>query len=566
MSSKKQGMRHLNRMAKTYRVSRNVTDRAVIDILEALDCPRALTVALCYRYGEHRTLTELEVSPSDYFSLKDFRDAYAATALLSKASFLETGLDLKAEAMLKFKKFELQCRQTNARFRNLCFEAGYSGHRVWLLNAVTRKVQRILGELSIQEIFDHANWGPGVSTLLKGEDVSATNKFQLETGTTRDLYALLPLDGLPYDFPIWQRHLLTTRYPTFQVGNRVVTVPKDAKADRVIAIEPGLNLWFQKGIGSVIRKRLKRCGIDLNTQERNQLLARKGSKDSSLASVDFSSASDSISLGLIREVLPPDWFRLMDSCRSHYGIHNDVPTRWEKFSSMGNGFTFELESLIFYAAADATAELLHSNRRKEISVYGDDVIIPVDCYELFSSFCEFLGFTVNQRKSFASGPFRESCGKHFYDGFDITPIYIKEIVSSVSTVFRLANAIRSWSHRRVFKLGCDSLLRKSWIHLVRIVPFTLRFKGSLGLGDGAFISNWDESHCVRARDGIEGYYSTALVETGVTRYADSIGLLLSRLRTLSHQEYGNYYTLRGRTRLSIKRLLVRQWYDLGPWV
>jgi len=576
MATKLHSMRQREKLAKQFRVSTRVTQVAVQKFLQSLDCPRALTVYLLYSSGEHEQLAQLETSPLDYESLEDFRDAYVASTLLSKADFLNLPYDTKLRAMEKFEKFEFLCKRTNERFRNLMVDPLFKGANVWLLNATIQKIHKILGPLSVEDVFEHANWGPGVTTFLKGDDATSVNKFQCETGTTRDLYNLLPMDGLPYEFPMWQDHLrCNTDYPRFTVGNQVVTVPKDARADRVIAVEPGINLWFQLGIGSVLRHKLRWVGVDLNSQERNRTLAMVGSTTSHLATVDFSSASDSIALKLVEEVLPPDWFRLMDKCRSHFGLQNNKARKWEKFSSMGNGFTFELESLIFFSAATAVAEYMGFPCR-DISVYGDDVIIPVECFELYSSFCAFLGFTVNPEKSFFQGHFRESCGGHYWKGVDVTPIFLKKIVSSVPALIKFANAVRRLAHRYVRKTACDSRFRAVWHYLYHETPKPTRLTGSEGKGDGSFICNFDESSCSRARfnnskfgfydSQIEGYHFLAFAETGINRSSEGIGLFLVRLRSTSPQEQGNNFAPRGRTRTRILRVLVDVWYDLGPWI
>jgi hypothetical protein len=381
------------------------------------------------------------------------------------------------------------------------------------------------------------------------------------------------MDLITRAYPIWGEHLKSRGdFPSFEIGNKLTTVPKNAKTDRVIAIEPGFNLWFQKAVGTMIRRRLLRNGIDLNSQAVNQSLAQWASKTNLLATVDFSSASDSISRELVREILPPRWFSILDACRSHYGIRDGNPVHWEKFSSMGNGFTFELESLIFYAAACAVRDYenlrFQLNGAFKISVYGDDVILPSSCLALFSSFCDFLGFEVNGKKSHSGSPFRESCGSHFWEGVDVKPLYLKEVLQSIPSVYRLANAVRSFSHRRytTYTCFCDASFKRTWVTLFRLVPKSLRFRIPFGLGDGGFISNFDESTPVHARHSIEGYFVKHVTSPAITWRSEEVGLLLARLKGRSMQEYGNTYTLRDRTRLQITRSLVSQWYDLGPWI
>jgi hypothetical protein len=603
MSFPKHGSRILSDL-RTYRVPPELTPGAILDYLEALNCPRSLTVAILFRNEEFGQLVKLECDPLMYLKPHEFRDAYAATKFLSKYRDFSLDYDVKEVAMQKFLEFELLCKQTNARFRHLSADPKYKGHAVWLHNAVIRKVERILGELDLQELFSFANWGPGATTLIKARDSSSTNKFQCETGITRDLYDLIPSSVLTGEYPLWFTHILSSgNYPTFQVGNKVVTVPKDATTDRVIAIEPGINLWFQKAIGSMMRQRLLRFGIDLRYQSRNQRLAWSGSKTQTLATIDFSSASDSISSEVVRSILPAPWHFLLDKCRSQYGVLDGVPTRWHKFSSMGNAFTFELETLIFFAIASSCMEYLQLSSTEDscISVYGDDVIIPITCLELFAEMSDFYGFTVNRKKSHYDSTFRESCGSHYNSGVDVTPIYLKDKLSDVPSVFRLANAIRRLAHRRNSHYGCDSSFRAVFDTLVHGVPKLCRLRIPSTLGDGGFISNWDEASPVRLKHGVEGYRVKNVMEVGKTYKSDQVGLLLSqlwksaqseeqnsplqnhhdlpsairlahqrsfvrRLRGLLSSGTGNSVPLRDRVKLKVVGSHVSQWYDLGPWL
>jgi len=554
----------------SHRVASSSTDDAIYDFLSALNSPRSLAVWLLYRTGEHQQLVDLKIDPDAYPSMESFRDAYQATEFLSKSSFLRLDVNKSEAAFSKFLEFEELCGKTNKRFKNLSFDPLFHGSNVWLLNGTIRKIDQILGSYSADEFVDNANWGPGVTTLVKGSHVSAFNKFQTESGITRQLYNFIsPWFGEAY--PRWAETFSSSpdvdegKHFRIEVGNEVITVPKNAKTDRVIAVEPGMNQWFQKGIGCMIRRRLRRAGVDLNSQERNQELARIGSIDNRLATVDFSSASDSISKELVRTLLRPDWYLLLDLCRSTTGTRDGTPFIWNKFSSMGNGFTFELESLIFFAAALAVCEYLEVPT-SEVSVFGDDVIIPSNCFELFEQFCEFLGFRVNRRKSFSTGYFRESCGSHYYSGSDCKPLYLKDRITNVSSIFKLANRVRDLAHRCRSFDGCDARFRHAWNRLFQGVPKHLRFRIPSGYGDGGFVSNFDEATPVIPDGGIEGYLFLGVIDTGVTQYSDKPGMLLARLWGRSIREYGNNYTLRGQTRLRVKRILAFQWYNLGGWM
>jgi hypothetical protein len=373
-----------------------------------------------------------------------------------------------------------------------------------------------------------------------------------------------------------------------QDGNKVITVPKNSKTDRTIAVEPGLNLWFQKGIGTMIRRRLKWVGIDLDSQLRNQQLSKEGSVTGKLATVDFSSASDTISESVVRELIPNDWLRVMDLSRSRYGVLGKHQFWYEKFSSMGNGFTFELESLIFFGIAHAVCEKLQLST-KDVSVYGDDVIIPVAAYDLFVKVSEFYGFTVNRQKSFSSGEFRESCGAHWYNGQDCTPYYLKEVIEGESRIYHAANSVRRLSMLQGFE-ACDGRFYTVWRYLRRKVrkPHLI----SEGYGDGGFVVNLDEACPSRARHGVEGYLTTFLADIPKVYQSDDHAVLLARLWanrteelpeelvTFKHQdrlaarrllkgetmEYGNKTPLRRLVKQKVKRLFVRRWVNLGPWI
>jgi hypothetical protein len=595
--------------ARSFRVPRQTTGDVIFQFLSSLDTPRALTVWLLYSNNQHDQLTALDIDTNHYANAYRFRLDYCATFFLSKASFLRTSFDRRKVAYEKFDKFESLCNQTNQRFLNPSLDPLNSGPNVWLLNATKRKIEMILGDFDGEELADDANWGPGVSTLLSGAEVSGYNKFHGERGITRDLYSLI-CDWFSIAYPSWADHLSRSygeSWAVFEVGNKIVTVPKNSKTERVIAVEPGFNLWFQKAVGSMIRRRLLRFGIDLTDQSKNQSLAKEASIEATLATVDFSSASDSISLEVVRELLPPRWFTLMDTLRSKVGRNSDGSiVRWSKFSSMGNGFTFELESLIFYCAALAVKEYQEADGT--VSVFGDDVILPNQCFEMFSSFSAFLGFRVNIEKSFSSGYFRESCGSHYWDGVDCKPVFLRERLSNVETLYGLANNVRLLAHRFGFNRRCDSSFLNCWLDLRDRIPKSLRFMVPLTAGDTGLISNFDEAQPSRARYGIEGYYYRALASVGRTRRGDGQALVLAQLRRLGSSKpirvsYGlstslrtfrslvehrpkgfsyrlthhndelrpdlvesnENYTLRGQTRRTVTQPLVRQWYNLGEW-
>jgi hypothetical protein len=225
-------------------------------------------------------------------------------------------------------------------------------------------------------------------------------------------------------------------------ANKIHMVPKTAKTHRSIAIEPLLNGYVQKGIDQYLRRRLKRYwSMDLADQSRNQLLAQLGSEGGSnpFATIDLASASDSISIEVVRELLPPDWFLLLNATRSTHCQVGDTELRYEKFASMGNGFCFPLETLIF-------ASIVHSvyaeTGDRGYAVYGDDIIVRQSAALLVIERLHYLGFRVNVEKTFIHGPFRESCGADFFEGENIRPYYLDQAPLTWPAVYGLLNGLR----------------------------------------------------------------------------------------------------------------------------
>jgi len=204
-------------------------------------------------------------------------------------------------------------------------------------------------------------------------------------------------------------------------------------------------MFLQKGLGNQIRRCLRKAGIDLNDQTRNQDLARLGAVTGSLMTLDLSSASDSVTVELVKAAMPSDWFYYLDAFRSPLTDVDGVKHVNEMFSSMGNGFTFELESLLFFSIARTTAYF--AGVRGTISVYGDDIIAPAELGNDLISALAFCGFTTNEEKSFIDGPFRESCGAHWHGDRNVTPFYLRHPFRTVSDLILTLNQLTSWSSR-----------------------------------------------------------------------------------------------------------------------
>lgn len=241
--------------------------------------------------------------------------------------------------------------------------------------------------------------------------------------------------------------------PTIVPGNKLHFVPKNVDTSRVIAVEPNLNMFLQLGIGGLITKRLKRVfGIDLeNQQDINRDLAQIGSKFDSLSTIDLESASDSVSYKMVESLFPRDFVSWLKLCRSPVTSDQGRTQELYMLSSMGNGYTFPLQTLIFccvvsaaYASMNLKLKRSQGEHLGNFGVFGDDIIIVKEAYRRVSRLLDLLGFTVNADKSFKEGPFRESCGGDFYRGRSCRGVYVKSLRSQPSRCVAI-NRLNHWS-------------------------------------------------------------------------------------------------------------------------
>lgn len=267
-------------------------------------------------------------------------------------------------------------------------------------------------------------------------------------------------------------------------GSKVAFVPKTGQVDRSICIEPSVNLFFQLGLGRYIRHQLLRVGIDLRDQSRNQKLAVIGARTGSYATLDLSMASDTISYKLAQSILPPDWMDVLDLVRTPVGFMPDGKrVEFEKLSSMGNGFTFPVETLIFYSLAKACAEVEKANGK--VIAYGDDIIVPTKVYSLLCEVLHECGFSVNEAKSYSTGPYRESCGVYAYGTQEIIPVRIAELPQSVPGLYRICNAVLAEAHASSSFVSFNVRYRRLYKSILFKVPKKERLLGPIVLQDGA---------------------------------------------------------------------------------
>lgn len=256
-------------------------------------------------------------------------------------------------------------------------------------------------------------------------------------------------------------------------------VPKSIDEMRVIEVGPSLTGFVQQGYDGYLRELLLKWGIDLRDQRPNREMALEGSMlgehNNSPCTIDLSSASDTISYGIVAMLLPLGWFNTLKRYRAKkIRLPDGTSVTLEKFSSMGNALTFSLQTLIF----SAVVRSVFRERGWESSkwrVYGDDIIVPRRVFSDVVSRLEILGFRTNKAKSFSEGNFRESCGGDYLHGRNVRPLYLKKPIRTVPDMFKLLNLIQS------FALSCpisDACFERVFAYVLRHVPRDLRIFGS----------------------------------------------------------------------------------------
>lgn len=425
-----------------------------------------------------------------------YEHARQCLALFQKLEPLNIGVDKEAVALKKFLDSETQCRVTNQAFRAarsgaFCFPTYVNG----ILYAAQRKIARTLGPRPTLSQM-RFKFGPGGTTTTRKKYANWAVKLSSRLECSTNLASAL--EPFAQQAPHWffeHAHACNVEraFVDVTVGpGKLQFVPKSAKTYRSIIVEPVLNAFFQQGVGQYIRARLKRVGVDLDDQSRNQALARSGSLTGSLATVDLSSASDTISRELVNELLPMEWSFLLGTLRTGQVTYRGQLISLEKFSSMGNAFTFELESLIFWALSSAVLESMNLPTGW-LAVYGDDIVLPTEAVDNLRQVFQSVGFSVNESKTHARGPFRESCGKDYFLGTDIRPYYQKVLVSGM-TLFSLHNF-----YMRKFDFARAKKVRR-YLH-----PAWLVF-GPDGLGDGHLVGSY--TSYARKRDMERGWEGT----------------------------------------------------------
>lgn len=217
--------------------------------------------------------------------------------------------------------------------------------------------------------------------------------------------------------------------------SRFICVPKTWKSLRGISAEPPELQYFQQGLFHAIDRCIKRSSfsqyIDLSDQQSSRQMACKGSSDMTLATIDLSEASDSVTTQIVKDFFgPSELLRWVLATRSTHTMCGKHKLKIRKYAPMGSACCFPIECLIFLAVVLATARQLLvpvDELHQTVRVFGDDIIVPSFLATAVMDNLDVAGFSVNTDKSYTSGRFRESCGEVAWNGHSIIPLRYKSV-------------------------------------------------------------------------------------------------------------------------------------------
>lgn len=298
-----------------------------------------------------------------------------------------------------------------------------------------------------------------------GTDQLLTYVFEKFAGVSVESYYPLPLSK-------WHRE------------SKLVFVPKSMKTRRAISQEPATLQFWQQAVSKIMDKYIHTHPflsrrVNLHEQQINGDLAVAGSGTRKWATIDLSSASDTVTYTLVKAVFKgTPVYPFLVALRSRtVRLPSGEVLDMEKYAPMGSALCFPVETLIFSCAVELAVRRafreglgLHPYYR----VYGDDIIVPDVMFDDVKRVLQSLGFVLNESKSFGHETrFRESCGSDGYDGELVTPLKISRNFYSppdrwtsshaalYSGLMQLANNCQLYNFRLLRAWIIRSLLRGS---------------------------------------------------------------------------------------------------------
>ena len=289
---------------------------------------------------------------------------------------------------------------------------------------------QILGDFSNLEICERATFGKKSSVGIPMRKACEGERYEAPiTGSSEHIEWFDKFYGAwnrPAHGYAQARAALVKKPPYREIDTlEAILVDKTWKSLRMIMPNTTLGSLYSGGLGRVIEERLRNYGYDIKRlQPVHGELARFGSLTGSLVTADQSLASDNITCQLVDALLPRKWANACKFGRIGKMVLNGNELVTPTFSTMGIGFTFPLQTLIFLCLLLAIRDHCKLDEQAVVSVFGDDLIYATEMHSLVADVFPSLGLVLNADKTFATGDFRESCGHDYFRGVDVRPFHL----------------------------------------------------------------------------------------------------------------------------------------------
>jgi len=234
---------------------------------------------------------------NDDMHSEKFAAEYQLSAFLRKYPFKGSSDSRQRSAVDGFLKAEQSCSDYNKSGYKSVLSLNPAYCMEEALPLMRSFIERVLtNSVNIEECFATSRHGPGGSLDTIGDRISAYYKwssFPYSVTKSAVPYAKLLISSderwlqaiksaYHHAHPNGNHCVIDMQVIfkwAFRVvkGNKITFVPKDARKDRPIAIEPLLNMMLQLGVDGYIRTHLKTVGVNLDSQEKNQYFAYLGS-------------------------------------------------------------------------------------------------------------------------------------------------------------------------------------------------------------------------------------------------------------------------------------------------
>lgn len=435
------------------------------DILDAIRASSTAMPFLSTKYGD-----------GEIFGPQQWCDIQLKAASKKFITSKEVGDELSVAALSEFVRLLPDRIKDNAKLSELDLNVLPRDERLVIQIAKT-VIASILGDFDQDEWFNVCKHGPGAAVLVPFVKNTLSEKMNSPSSSAR-------VESLWNIYLKWDPHArsalessISSRCDPVDTGedkppsavqivpgDELTTVRKDDLTDRVICKQPVVNTFLQQGLMILMFQALALYIPLWDAQERHQMMARLGSMFRRLATIDKLKSSDCVYIELVRLLFPPKWFAVLDYVRcdtTSYTLPNGNIVKLElpMIGTMGNSCTFPIQTIIFYALAVACVTVrdprykgvygkkgpfYHSQPSRggmkldsvydDVSVFGDDVIIPASCADLYIRVCSVLCIRINDAKTHyeSDDPFRESCGGDYFSGLATRPIFYKNPINPES--------------------------------------------------------------------------------------------------------------------------------------